>query len=117
MAFDFGKPEEVAALHWDNALAFGPGLAEVPLDEMDEAQLRNALTYAYMALQEAYQSGYEGEVIQILKTDYDEVFRVLAGVSEEFREVVEGNRHQFAGPRTKENVSYYKKLAREASES
>ena len=115
--FDFGKPEDIAALHWDMALGFGPGLAEIPLDEMDENQLRNALTYTYIALQKAYRSGYEGEVIQILKTDYDEVFKALAGTSQEFCEAVEGNRHQFAGPRTKENVDYYKKLAREASES
>ena len=115
--FDFGKPEEVAALHRDAVLGLGPGLADAPLDEMNEDQLRNALTYAYMALQDAYESGYEGEVIQILKTDYDEVFKVLAGASQEFRAVVEGNRHQFAGPRTRENVDYYKRLAREASES
>jgi len=112
--FDFGNPEDTANMVRQSCFTYGPGLAEIPLDEMTEEQLRNALTYAYMACRDAMLSDLSDEVVSILKEDYDEAFKALAGASEDFKETVRLNMHQFLGARTRENVDYYKRLAAEA---
>jgi len=110
--FHFGSPEDTAEILRAEALASGgPGLRECQLDELSEKELRVALAYTYMALQDAYRDDQPTEVVSILKSDYDGVFEALAEASEDFRDAVRTNRHQFAGPRTKEIVYYYKKLA------
>lgn len=112
--FDFGTPEDTANMVREACLTYGPGLAGIPLDEMDEDQLRAATTYAYMAYTDAMVNDISDEVLVILKKDYDEAFKTLAGASEDFKEAVRTNIHQFAGTRTRENIDYYKKLAAEA---
>lgn len=112
--FDFGNPEDTANMVREACLTYGPGLAEIPLDEMTEDQLRNAITYAYMAYTDAALSDASDAVLSILKEDYDEAFKALAGASEEFRESLYNNTHQFLGARTRETVDYYRKLAAEA---
>lgn len=110
--FHFGSPEDTAEVLRTEALTSGgPGLRKCPLDELDEDELRVALTYSYIALQGAYRDDQPAEVVSILKRDYDSIFEALAEVSEDFREAVKSNRHQFVGPRTREVVDYYKKLA------
>jgi len=112
--FDFGNPEHTANMVREACLTYGPGLEEIPLDEMSEEQLRNALAYTYMAYTDAILDDLSDEVVSILKKDYDEAFKALAAASDEFKEAVRTNKHQFAGARTKENVKYYKRLAAEA---
>ena len=112
--FDFGNPEDTANMVRETCLAYGPGLAEIPLDEMTEDQLRSATTYAYMAYSDAALNDASDEVLSILKEDYDEAFKALAGASEDFRESLYDNRHQFLGARTRETIDYYRKLAAEA---
>jgi hypothetical protein len=110
--FHFGSPDDTAEVCWKAALnEGGPGLRECPLDELDTEELRVALTYNYIALQDAYLDGQVDEVVSILKKEYDAVFRTLAEASEEFRETVKNNQHVYAGGYSKENILYYKKLA------
>lgn len=97
---------------WNAALnEGGPGLRECPVDELSTEELRAALAYNYIAVQDAILDGQTEEVVSILKKDYDAVFRALAEASEDFRETVRNNHHIYAGGYSPENVAYYKELA------
>ena len=112
--FYFGTPEDNARLAWENATSTtGPVLPDCHYDEMSEQELRNALTYCFMAVRDSLQAGVPEDAIAILLDQYDEVFQALAGVSQSFREAVEGNRIQFPVKYTRKNVDKYKSLARQ----
>ncbi len=110
--FFFGAPEDTAQLYWRNSTEVtGPILAECPLDEMSEQDLRNALTYARIAFKKARQDGAEEEVMAILLTEHDAVFQALAEASESFRVKVKGNACLPVTGHDQESIAKYKKLA------
>lgn len=110
--FFFGNPEDTARLYWRNSTEVtGPYLADAPLDEMSEQELRNALTYARISYKMALQDSADESVVSILLDQYDAVFQALAEVSERFRKAVRGN---YCAPITgynPESIAKYKKLA------
>ena len=111
--FDFGAPEDTANLIRNRCLSIkGPELRQCPIDEYDVEELKVANAYTWMALQNAFVHGHSNEVVAILKEDYDAVFLALAEACEEFRENIRNNKVHYPGPRSKEQVAYYKKLAR-----
>ena len=111
--FYFGTPEDNARLAWENATSItGPVLPECHYDEMSEQELRNALTYCFIAVKDSLREELPEEAIAILIEQYDEVFQALAGVSQRFREAVEQGKVQFPVEYTRENVDKYKILAR-----
>ena len=111
--FDFGAPEDTADLIRNRCLSVkGPELRRCPIDEYTLEELEMANAYTWMALQQAFMEDHDEEVVSMLKEDYDAVFLALADASEGFRESVRKNLVQYPGPRTKEQVAYYKKLAR-----
>lgn len=111
--FYFGTPEDNARLAWENATSItGPALPDCYYDEMSEQELRNALTYCFIAVRDSLREELPEETIAILIKQYDEVFQALAGVSESFREAVEKNRVRFPVEYTRANVDKYKALAR-----
>jgi hypothetical protein len=110
--FQFGSTDQLRDLYSENALAVtGPLLPEVPLDEMSEQDLMNALAYARIAYTRAERDGMSQDVLQALLGQYDEAFAALASVSEKFRDIIRYNRHIYVGGYGEDNIKKYKKLA------
>ena len=110
--FNFGDPLDTAKLAWEYALSVkGPKLPSAPYDELDEQDLRNALTYLHIAIGNALEHGASDEVVEILVEEYDEAFQVLAEGCDSFREAVFSGRHFPATGTDKESVKKYKRLA------
>lgn len=110
--FFFGSPEDTAQLYWRNATEVtGPALAEAPLDEMTEKELRIALTYARMAYKAARDDGATEEVMQLLLDEHDAVFVALAEVSEKFRSYVKAGACLPLTGFSPESIARYKNLA------
>jgi hypothetical protein len=110
--FDFGKPEDTATLFRESALRMkGPALPDCSLNEMEEQDLRNMLTYLYSAVRNALEEGVEEKALEILVAEYDEVFVALAEASDRFRSMVKNGKHQVVLGVTRENVDKYRKLA------
>lgn len=110
--FYFGTPEDNARLLWESALSVpGPTLNEKALDEMTEAECKNALVYARIAYQMAETNESPKEVLDILLAEYDRIFEHTATISEDFKEFIRGHRHQWLGGYDPENIKKYKKLA------
>lgn len=110
--FEFGRPEDTAELFWKNVLALtGPGLPDCHWEEMDEEHLEDALTYLYIAVREAILDEASQDVVDVLVSQYDEVFEAVALVSEELRDAVKVGKHRpVLGP-GKENREKYERLA------
>ena len=81
------------------------------LDEMEEPDLLNVLTYFYRAVRQAYKEEVSPEVLDILMSSYDQVFVTLAANSDRFKEAVRSGKHQPVLGTTKEQVYKYKSLA------
>lgn len=110
--FDFGSPEDTAQLFWAAALAVtGPKLPEVPIDEMEEEDLRKAISYCYLAYQKAEQEGASDAVLEVLVQEHDKVFQALAEASQRFRNKVQYGKIHWLGGWDPENIAKYKKLA------
>jgi TRAP-type mannitol/chloroaromatic compound transport system substrate-binding protein len=110
--FEFGSTDQLKDLYSENALAVtGPALPDVPLDEMAKQDLRNALSYARIAYDTAEQQGASEGVLRALLEQYDEVFALLASVSESFRDIVRNGRHIYLGGYSSGNIAKYKGLA------
>jgi len=92
--FNFGSPEQSAALRKDQAVAMagGPGIIEKDATEMTTAELKQAITYDYMILREAIKDGEDDAVVQLLQDTYLNTFKILCSVDQVFRSaVIEGN--------------------------
>ena len=110
--FDFGSPEDTAKLFWGMALAVsGPKLPDVPVDEMEEEDLRKAIAYCYLAHQKAEQEGASDAVLEVLTEEHDKVFKALAEASQRFRDRVQRDKIHWLGGWDTENIAKYKKLA------
>ena len=110
--FEFGRPEDTMELLWGNSLALaGPGLPDCHWEEMEEQDLLNAFTYLYLTVREAILDEVSQDVIDLLVSEYDQVFEVIASSSEEFREAVRSGRHKIVLGPQKEHRNKYKKLA------
>lgn len=110
--FYFGSPEDTASLYWRNSTEYtGPALAQCPIDEMTEQELRMALTYCRIAYKDALKDGATEEVMAILLEQHDEVFKTLAEASERFRLRV---KNRYCIPLTghsAESIQKYRRLA------
>ncbi len=114
--FFFGDPEDAAKLQLNEYLnRVGPALPDVDFEEMEEQDLRNVMAYIYGALRGAIRDDMDEAVVDVLRNWYDEVFVVLAGSSESFRENVLKGFVQPPGGRPERKR--YRELARKASES
>jgi len=110
--FQFGSPEDTADLLINETLnGLGPALPDCHWEEMDEQDLRNVFTYLYKCIRVAYSEGVEDEVIDVLISEYDEVFAALAAASDRFKEAVRTSKHQPVLGTNREQVDKYKKLA------
>ena len=110
--FDFGNPEDTAKVFVENSLnGTGPRIPDCRLDEMEEPDLLNVLTYFYRAVRQAYKEEVSPEVLDILMSSYDQVFVTLAANSDRFKEAVRSGKHQPVLGTTKEQVYKYKSLA------
>tara|TARA_B100001173_G_scaffold309681_1_gene322586 strand:+ start:829 stop:1170 length:342 start_codon:yes stop_codon:yes gene_type:complete len=110
--FNFGNPEDTAKLFLDEALReSGPEIPTVPYDELEEEELRNALAYLHIAIGNSLEDGADEDVVDILVSHYDNVFYLLAGISQDFREAVQSNRHFPATGSDPDSVKKYSKLA------
>lgn len=110
--FFFGSPEDTAALYWRNSTEItGPILADCPLDEMTEDELRIALTYARISYKMAQQDGAGDDVMSVLLEEHDRAFQALAEVSERFRLRVKNNHCLPLTGHSVESVRKYKVLA------
>ncbi|MGA0100589.1 MAG: hypothetical protein ACO3HF_00965 [Burkholderiaceae bacterium] len=110
--FFFGTPEDTAGLYWRNSTEIrGPEVAAMPVDEMSEQQLRNAITYCRIAYKKAVEDEAEEEVLSLLLEQHDEVFKALAEASEDFRLRVKNRYCIPITGFTPESVEKYRKLA------
>ncbi len=110
--FDFGKPEDTAKIFWENSLnGTGPKIPSCHWDEMEESDLLNVFTYLYRAIRQAYSGGASAEVLDVLVSDYDEIFVALATSSDTFKEVVRNGKHQPVLGVSEEQVYKYRRLA------
>lgn len=116
--FYFGDPSVSAQIFLDNAQRVqGPTLPAVHYDEMSVEDVRNALTYIYLAYMDAEEGGASPEIIDILVQQYDEVFEHLAAICDEFREACRNSPGSYPGPKGRANLAKYRKLAGVYSES
>jgi hypothetical protein len=113
--FFFGEPEDQAKLYWSGATAkTGPQLADRPLDEMSNDELKIALTYARMACEAAQRDGAPDPTLAILLEQHDAVFEALAQSDEVFRDRVLGKgpgRVIWLGGYSPENIAKYQGFA------
>ena len=86
--FTFGDPESSAKMLMDSCLASGgPGIADAPIDEMSEEELRKVLAYAFMAVRRGISEGLDDQAMEVLVDWYDAAFVAVAEASEEFVEL------------------------------
>lgn len=93
----------------------GPGVPDVPLDEMTERDLRNLITYLYAATEAAVEGQLDEPILDILTEWYDEVFVALAEASETFRDKFRTG--LVFSPRGRGQRAKYMALVNKASES
>ena len=96
--FNLGNPEDIAQTYLDYAYTLGPddaSLAKEVSKDLTEMQLRDMLTFRYMALKGAGNDGQSDEVLELLTDKYDEVFKALLEASDDFRQAVIKGRVQF----------------------
>ena len=115
LVFFFGDPSFVAFSLYEEVGKFGPGIPWMPVDEMTEEDLRDALTYLRMAYNTASRNGHPDEVLDYIQGDYDKVFVELVRTSKQFARFVKtpGFGPIGKGERS-ENRTYYKRLVRDA---
>ncbi len=95
--------------------AGGPQVPDVHYEDMEEQDMRNAMTYIYGACAAAFRDGLDEEMLAVLLDWYDEVFTALVTSSDLFRErVLDGS---VIPPTGLPNRPKYMQIAREASES
>ena len=114
--FVFGDPVETAKMHLGLYLnEEGPKVPDAHYDELEEQDLRNLLTYLYIALHRAHSEGLGEAVVEVLTEWYDEAFTALVEASEEFREAtIQGATFPPGGAKFRPK---YLEIARKASES
>jgi hypothetical protein len=117
--FEFGRPEDTAELLLKNAVSLtGPGLPDCHWDEMEEKDLTNAFVYLYLTVREAILDEVSQEVIDVLVSQYDEVFEAVASSSEEFRDAVKTGDHKIVlGPQPEHRAKYERLAGLSPSES
>jgi len=87
--FNFGNPEDLARMHLD-AVTGGPGLPDMPLDEMTEDDLRELIIYLRAAVDAAHVEAPE-ETVKVLEEWYFRAFREFCRVNREYcRRVLNG---------------------------
>ena len=110
--FDFGSPEDTAALRWGLHISEdGPGVLDIHWEEMNEEELLNLFVYLYIAVREAFRDDAPQPVIDIFLAQYDEVFEALAHASDEFRDSVRSGKHSIVLGYAEEHREKYFKLA------
>ena len=111
--FYFGDPAETAQMLLDTAKSegTGPKFPEKDLSEMTETEHRVAFTYYYIAFHDGKRAGVADEVLDVIMAQYDILFEALAKRSEEFRQAVDGNKHQYLTGYNKASKLKYRKLA------
>lgn len=110
--FHFGDAVSSAQLIKANAFsAKGPRVSDKPLAEMSEKEIRTTLAYLNLSVKMARKMDATEEVVALLIKDYDEGFKALAEVSEEFRERVKSGVVFPVDGFTKENIKKYAQLA------
>lgn len=83
--FAFGNPEDLARLMMDACSASdGPGVPDMPIDEMTEDELRILLAYTFMAVRSANMEGADDDTMAVLVEWYDQAFLATAEASEAF---------------------------------
>ena len=65
--FVFGTPEEQAATYWDTYRNMGPGVPEIPMEEMSTKELRQAQVIAGLCFLHARKDGASKEVLKVLR--------------------------------------------------
>jgi hypothetical protein len=114
MAFLFGSPEDVAQTYVDNALTIkGPKISENHYDEMTVEELYTAMTYLYIAFNNARHDAANKEVLAILEKQYTEIVLHTADVSDRFKGKILNREIQFPGGPEERNR--YKRLVLERS--
>lgn len=78
---------------------------------MTEEEHRIALVYYYIAYHDGRRAGVASEVMNVIMGQYDVLFEGLAKRSEEFKKVVDQNRHQYLTGYNKPTKAKYRKLA------
>jgi len=93
--FVFGDPISTAQLYLSDLTVnnTGPRLAQSPVDEMSEQELRHALVWLRMGIIKARQEGLGQEVLEVLVEWYDEVFIALASTSSELLSLLKKGLH------------------------
>jgi len=110
--FEFGRPEDTAELLWKNVVTLaGPGLPDCHWEEMEERDLTNAFVYLYLTIREAILDEVSQDVIDVLVSQYDEVFEAMALSSEDFRDAVKTGRHRIVLGQQAEHREKYERLA------
>ncbi len=114
--FYFGNPEDSADILCENAKnGPGPKCSDLPVEEMDEEDLRIAFTYLYLAVREATDTGVSEETLSIVLARYDKAFCLMVERSERFRLALKEGRHSWVTGYNEETISKYKRLAKEHS--
>ena len=110
--FFFGDPNDSADLLIEEAKRTkGPNPPEIPLEEMEEDDLRVAFTYLYIAVSQANRDMVAEDVFLALLAKYDKAFTLLAERSERFKATVDQGGHRWVLGYTEESISKYRKLA------
>ncbi len=110
--FFFGDPNDTVDLLVEEAKRTeGPKAPDVPLEEMEETDLRVAFTYLYIAVVQANRDMVPEDVFKALLERYDSAFSLLAKKSERFRATVEQGGHRWVLGHTRESINKYRELA------
>ena len=110
--FFFGDPSDTVDLLFEEAKRTeGPNTPDIPLEEMEEADLRVAFTYLYMAVAQANRDMVPEDVFKALLGRYDRAFSLLAKKSERFKATVEQGGHRWVLGYTRESINKYRELA------
>ena len=101
--FIIGDPKDIAQTYMELAESKSPegeSYPSTPLQEQSEAELRETLTYHYIALKYAGRDGQTAAVIDILTEGYDKAFVALVEASDDFGPAVINGKVQFPlGPK------------------
>lgn len=109
--FNFGGPEQTARLLWESAIrGGGPGLPEIPMDEMTHDQLESAVVYARIALNNCILEKLGPDVLEICCQRFGEVMGFLSVHDQDFARSVLDHKIDFP-TRPK---AYWAKFVRDA---
>ena len=115
--FVFGDSADATRLFLDEVVAStrGPALANKHLEDMSEEDLRVAMTWLHVAIDNALRDGADEAVIDLLYGWHEEVFTAVAEASESFRTLFKQGR--ITPPGGMEARPAYMPIIKAASES